>query len=218
MASVRFEGAGFGRGVFGPAMGVVGAMVIAAPALAGISINFIGLTNTNSFTTSVGQSQLFMDVDVVGSTASFVLSNTGPTASSATDIYFDDDRLLGSAAVLNGPGTAFAQTVSPASLPGANLASPPFVTSESFASGGSGPFYSPGVNPHESVTVTIQLLGQKTINDVIADLNSGALRVAVRVRGTETGGDETFINMPIPGAPTIGALALGGLGMSRRRR
>ncbi len=222
MTSVRSEGAG-GLWVIGaPAgawMGVIlGVGAAATPALAGVSFHFQGLTNTSAYNTGLGESQLVMSLDGVGNNATFVLSNLGPWALSATDIYFDDNRLLGSASVFNAPGTAFAETVSPASLPGAGLLNPAFVSDMSFGTAGTGPLYKAGVNPGESVTLSFALVGQQTIDDVYAALATGQLRIGVQVKGTEVGGQDSLINVPVP-APGAAALAgVAGLVLARRRR
>jgi hypothetical protein len=206
------------KGAEGSAAGLVLAFVTASPALAGVSLTFQGLTNTNAYNTALGESQLVMNVDGTGAAASFVLSNVGPWALSATDIYFDDSGLLGAASVVNGVGTAFAQTVSPASLPGAGLVNPAFESSISFGTAGTPPIYFQGVNPGESVRLDFQLAGSATIDAVYEALTSGALRIGVRVRGTEVGGEDSLINRQVPAPGSAALVGVAGLVLASRRR
>lgn len=189
----------------------------AAGAHASMTLGFTGLTNSNAYNTSLGITQLSVAVDGSGGSVSFTLKNAGPWALSATDLYFDDDGLLGAATVTNAPGTAFAQTVSPASLPGAALASPAFVSDVSFGAGGTGPLYFAGVNPGESVTMTFAVKGNATVDSVYSAIAAGALRVGVQVKGTEAGGQDSLINSPVPAPGAIALCAAGILAIGRRR-
>ena len=76
-----------------------------------------------------------------------------------------------------------------------------------------------GVGPSEWVAIEFDLLGGQTINDVIAELTTGELRIGVHVIAFATGGSEGFINIPIPEPGT--ALLVGGsllLLAARQRR
>lgn len=170
-----------------------------------------------------------MIVTAVGSTqVSFQFQNSGPAASSITDIYFDDGSLLGIASITNGTGTSFSQGASPGDLPGGNNISPAFQTTAGFLADSDPPTQPNGVNPGEFVTIVFDLQSGKTFADVLSDLSSGALRIGIHVQGFTGGGSESFVNTPTPPPPPIpepGTVLLLGTGLAgaatrliRRRR
>lgn len=180
---------------------------------------FTGLTNTNVNNTQNGQAQLSVEVLANGSLVDFIFRNIGLNACSITDVYFDDDILLSFGSIVNGPGVLFSHNATPPNLPGANLASPPFVTTTGLSADSNAPVQPNGVNPGEMLTIRMALLGSNMFADVISDLASRDLRIGIHVQGFANGGSESFIGNPNPGVvPAPGALVLGVVGMACLRR
>ena len=145
---------------------------------------------------AIGEAQLSVDVsDPGGSQVLFTFTNSGPDASSITDVYFDDGALLGIAAIINDPpDVVFSVPATPSNLPSANSASPPFVTTAGFSADSDPPPQPNGVNPGESLGIVFDLIGGLTFADVLADLADGSLRIGIHVQGFATGGSESLVN------------------------
>lgn len=163
-------------------------------------------------------SQLYVDVLASGAQVEFKFYNLGPTASSITDIYFDDGTLLGIASIVNGAGVSFGTPATPPNLPGGNLASPPFVTTGSFSADSNPPVEANGVNPGEYVEIYFNLLAGKTYADTLAALADGSLRIGLHVQaiGT-TNGSDSYVNL-VPEPYTLLLLGLGLVGVAGVRR
>src|SRR5262245_61291118 len=130
---------------------LVGTLVAACatPARANI-YGFTGVTYNNQTNTTTGISQLFVDVTSAGpNQVNFRFYNTGPLPSSITDVYFQDGPLLGISSISNMSGVSFAQYASPGNLPGGNMLSPAFVTTQGFSADSNAPVQPNGVNPGE---------------------------------------------------------------------
>ncbi len=148
----------------------------------------------------------------------FTFSNVGASASSITDIYFDDGTLLGIASVTNSSGVSFSQGASPGNLPAGNNASPAFVATAGFTADSDAPVQPNGVNPGETVTIVFNLQSGGTFGDVLAELGDGRLRIGVHVQGFASGGSEALVNTPVPEAGTLGLLAVSLFGLARAGR
>jgi hypothetical protein len=150
----------------------------------------------------------------------FVFSNSGPYASSITDVYFDDGTLLGIAYlidaddpdahdILGDSGVDFSPGGSPPNLPGGNSADPAFEVTAGFLADSDSPTQPNGVNPGERLGVVFNLKEKngtyQTVDSILAALRQdpnidGALRIGIHVQGFQNGGSESFINTP-PGPP-----------------
>lgn len=148
----------------------------------------------------------------------FIFRNSGPAASSITDVYFDDGTLLGIASVTGGTGVDFSQGASPGDLPGGNTIG--FDTTAGFSADSNPPAQPNGVNPGEELTIVFDLINGLTVQDTINALNSGIdLRIGIHVQGFADGGSESFVNTPVPdGGTTAVLLGLGVLGLAGLRR
>jgi hypothetical protein len=210
------------------AMAAVMLLPLAANA---VMYGFSNITNNNAGDAAIGEAQLFVDVTASGTGVLFTFGNTGPAASSITDVYFDDGTLLALTTIFNGPGVIFSQGASPGNLPGGNTVTPPFVTTAGFSADSNPPAQPNGVNPGESLGIFFTLQGTSDFDSVLAALGlggaTGGLRIGIHVQGFDSGGSESFINNPregfpnpIPVPPTVWLMGSGlvGLGLLRWRR
>lgn len=190
---------------------------------------FYGITENDPLGGAVADGEANLTVEVVdlGTQVQFKFFNN--STSSLTDVYFDDGTLLGMASIDSGTGVSFSQIASPGNLPGANLASPPFVTTADFSADSNPAVSLNGVTSGEWVAITFDLINGKSYVDTLAALStpnadgSYDLRIGLHVQGYDGGYSESFINnpVPVPEAETY-AMMLAGLGLvgwaARRRR
>ena len=151
----------------------------------------------------------------------FTFYNDSALQSSIARIYFDDGSLIGVSEVINSPTyTEFETTPSPGDLPGGNLLDPPFVADREFSIGSESPPPWKGVNDgdplNEWVTVKFDLINGGDLNGVIAELNTGVLRIGLHVIDLPGGYSESAILVPEPA--TLVLLGLGTLALLRKRR
>ena len=196
----------------------------AAPASAGPIYTFGCITDNAPGDCTSAESQLSMEViDDGGGLVSFLFKNAVGAAMSITDIYFDDDSLLGAFLITDsGAGVAFSPNANPGNLPAGSSAAPPFVTSVGLSADSDPPVAPNGVNAaDEFVNFQFSLLGGSTYASVLTDLETGDLRVGLHVQAFASGSSESLINNPNP-VPEPGTLLLLGAGLtglaSRRRR
>lgn len=211
-----------------PALGLLCIAAQAAP-----TYSFVNITNNDAGNAATGEAQLFVELfDPGPGQINFTFTNTGPAASSITDVYYDDGVLLGIASIINTPGfVEFSQLASPPDLPGGNLAVPPFTTTLGFSADSDPPVQPLGVNPGELLGILFNLQSGTVFADVINNLASGALRIGIHVQGFANGGSESFVNngivdgngngngkIPAPGALVLVSIGMGCVGWLRRRR
>lgn len=204
-------------------------LLLVGLATAGPTFTFENISNNSAASAAIGEAQLSVElVDLGGGQVKFLFRNTGPDASSITDIYFDDEAFgalstpLGFTDIVG--QVSFAQGASPGNLPGGN--SYDFDTSDGLSadSNAQGGGVQPnGVNPGEQLGLT--LFGD--YDDVLAYLNSGDLQIGLHVQGYANGRSESYINngsiapapvVPVPGAATLTLVGLGSVLISKRRK
>jgi hypothetical protein len=162
----------------------------------------LGNISGNSATNALaGQNQLFIDVtDALGgenmsaTKALFKFSNIGPAASSITQINIDNSTVLKSAGAItdSGAGVDFSQSTKALNLAAGNTVG--FTSDFSFKA--NTPVSQMGVNPSEWVSITFDLNSGKTLQSLIDDMRSGALRFGMHVQAFANGGSEAFVNTP----------------------
>ncbi len=192
-----------------------------------IQFGFSCITDNLAGDCATGEAQLFVDVtDPGGNQALFFFTNVGSSSASITAIYFDDGTLLGIASVDNSSsGVSFTEnvinTVNPPKLPGGKSVSPPFKAISAFSSDSDGPTAPNGVDPDEYLGITFDLQFGGTFADVLTELDSGDLRIGIKVQAFGSG-SESFVNnpTPVPEPATIILLGycLAGLGLMGKRK
>lgn len=184
-----------------------------------VTLGFDCLTNTIAGDCAIGEAQLQVVVtDEGGGTVRFRFENLGPADSVISEVYFDDGSLLVLSAVNDGAGVDFEPDANPPDLPGGNLAVPPFQVTQGFLAEAIPAPSMNGVGPTEWVEIDFSLQGGQSFADVLDELDSGALRIGIHVIAFESGGSESFLNMPEPGTGLlIGAGLLLACVRARRR-
>jgi len=207
---------------FAAAVTLLGAASASADTIT--TYNFEQITNNGN---SDVESQLTVQViDLGGGQVGFKFFNNVGTASSITDIYFDDGTLLGISTISDfdgaGTGVSFTAPATPGNLPGGGSLVVPFVTTAGFSLDSTNPPVARGVNgATEWVMVTFNLKDSKTYADTLAALAQatgiGGLRIGLHVQGiggdAGLGGSESFVNTVPDGGLTLSLLGIGLAGM-----
>jgi hypothetical protein len=200
------------------AMFLVAAWSLAAAPASAVTFGFGCITNNLAGDCAIAEAQMSVDVTDAAGQALFTFSNTGADDSSITDVYFDDGALLSIVLIINSPpDVEFSLGAIPSELPGANNASPPFVTTPGFSSDADEPIASNGVNPGEMLGIQFDLQGGQSFADVLADLANGSLRVGIRVQDFASGGSESLVNIPEPATGLLVAMGLCVIGRRTRQ-
>jgi len=188
-----------------------------------VLVYFDNITNNNPGDAAIGEAQLTVDVTNGSDTVTFTFHNEGAFNCSIAEIYFDDGSLLSFNSIIeNPPDVDFKQEdigdVNPKNLPGANLAVPPFVATTMFSIEPENPQPYHGVNPGETVGLVYNLVDEQTVDDILNELASGELRIGIHVIDFDSGGSESFINLPVPEPATLFFLCLGPIVLMKKRR
>ena len=194
-------------------------LLLGATAPAGaVTLGFDCISNNLAGDCAIGEAQMTVDVtDPGGGKIDFTFKNTGIALSSIADVYWDDGTLLAIFSITDTPGLVeFSSPATPANLPAANNASPPFATTAGFSADSDSPVQPMGVNPGEQLIVTYTLIGGQTFADAITALTNGSLRVGIHVQGYSSGGSESLVNNPVPEPGSLALVDLGEIPLTLR--
>lgn len=207
-----------------PLLSLAAALAVAGSGTAQASAvySFDGVTSDSATNIAIGESQMSLTVlDSGGGFVTFEFNNSGPAASSITDIYFDDsvDPSLFSTTISSiddsQSGVEFTELASPGNLPGGSMIG--FNATKGLTADSDPPVSINGVNPGETVGVTLQLVNGHSYGDVTSALADGSLRVGIHVQAFADGGSESFVNTPggsPPAVPEPGSMAIFGIGLA----
>src|SRR5688572_29009692 len=168
----------------------VAALGLLAGAMAANAVPFAFdcISNNNTTNCATGEAQLSVDVtDAGGGATTFLFSNSGPLASSITDIYFDwlnPGAALSGGSITNYTGVSFSWGASPGDLPAGNNATPDF--NANIGADSDAPVSQNGVNPGEFVGFTFAT----SFASVLSSLTSGDLRIGIHVQAFANDGSE----------------------------
>jgi len=204
------------------------AVLAFAPAASSTTIAFSQcVTDNNAGDCAIAFDQISLDVTSDGDDqVLFDFANTGSEMLTLARIYFDDGSLMELLSISNGGGVNFTfdPFPGPNDLPGGENAldqfgnPDPFVTTLGFLSGATAPPPTNGLEPGENVVLTFKLAGGQKIDDIIAELGDGTLRVGVHLINFASGGSESLTTIPEPGTAALLLVGFVGLAIMGRKR
>jgi len=194
----------------------VGVVLSAAAfaAHAAITYSFGCITFDSSANCGTGSTQLELTLADGGSgTVNFLFTNTGPKASSITDIYFDwkaSQLALTEGALTQSAGVSFGWGATPVNLPGGNS----IAFSSDLGLDSNVPTQPSGINPGEWLNIAFA----GSFEQLAQGIHSSELQVGLHVQGFANGGSASFVSVP---EPAVYAMLLLGFALMRlflRRR
>ena len=142
----------------------------------------------------------------------FIFRNTSTIDSTIGQVYFDGGLLTGIASITNGTGTNFVVGSTPADLPSGNTIG----FAADFSAGAMLPPAQYGIDPGESITVAVNLLGSHTLSEITGQLDSGTMRIGAHIISVSC--SEVSVSAVTPEPATIALLGLGSLILRKRSK
>ena len=194
--------------LLGAAMAAFGATSAQA-----VSIPLDCFTNNLVGDCAIAEAQITLEVtDLGGGSVDVTIANAGADALSIANVYFDGAILSGITAINDDPNdVVFALGGAPVVLPGGNSLSPPFSVDFLVSAANPAPFR--GINPGESLSLTLAIADGFDFADVVAALGSGDLRIGMHAIAFGSGGSESLVTIPEPGSLLL--IGAGLLGLAR---
>ena len=159
---------------------------------------------------------LYVEVVDSESRVDFIFHNESIIDSSIARICFEGGSFLSFAEMIEGPGTSFNPSATPAKLPGANLLEPSLLTTYEFSFDSDPAVPHNGINHGEWLMTTFDLINSSTFQSVVDELNTGALWIGIHVIALPDGSSESAIAVPEPAALFL--LGFGALALLRKPR
>ncbi len=159
---------------------------------------------------------LYVEIVDTENRVDFIFHNESIIDSSIARIYFEGGSYLSFAELIEGPGTSFNPSATPAKLPGANLLEPSLLTTYEFSFDSDPAVPHNGINHGEWLMTTFDLINSSTFQSVVDELNTGALWIGVHVIALPDGSSESAIAVPEPAALFL--LGFGALALLRKPR
>jgi len=168
---------------------------------------------------SVGENQFNVQISEVlvngtldSGQVAFTFSNAAGTASTMSELYFDNGTLLGISSILNHTGVTFSKGANPANLAGSNNISPSFDATAIFNSEADSPAPKNGIDPGEELMIIFNLINGNTAADTVAALTGdknldGKLDLRIGIHAISIGSKElsaSFVNdQAFEGVPSV---------------
>jgi len=188
--------------------------VAAFAAQAALTYSFNCITFNSGANCGTGSAQLDLTVSDGGNgKVNFLFTNSGPQASSITDLYFDwktPALSLTEGALTQSAGVSFGWGATPVNLPAGNT----IAFSSDLGLDSNVPTQPSGINPGEWLNIAFT----GSFSELAAGLHSNELLVGLHVQGFSNGGSASFVSVP---EPTVCAMLLLGFALLRfflRRR
>jgi hypothetical protein len=169
--------------------------------IAGAVYDFDSITSNSESSAAIGESQFFVDVINTGpKKVTFKFSNIGVLDSSMSAVYFDaGDKKTSSVKSISSlkdrsDDVKFKKGAKTKKLEGGEVLGDMFSSKKKLSASINPKRASDGIGAGEYLNITLKLNKKRTYDDVLADLESGKLRIGVLAHGFVDGLSESYVN------------------------